>query len=210
MTRLGVYWRYGLLACSILARYTYAINLLLQQRDNTMIRLYRPCVGGAIVISAVVVMLLTACSQNSVSPDSARLADGTVQRDQLAPIETGSKRDFAQNVGDIVYFTTNSSDLTPEARETLMKQVSWLNRYKKYTVKIEGHADERGTREYNIALGARRASAVRDFLSRSGIDPRRVQTVSFGKERPVAVCNDISCWSQNRRAQTVLSARAGI
>ncbi len=149
------------------------------------------------------VVLLSACSQKPVGPGGAQLTSNAV------PATPGSKRDFAQNVGDIVYFTTDSSDLTPEARQTLTKQVRWLNQYTKYTITIEGHADERGTREYNIALGARRATTVRTFLARSGVDPRRIRTVSFGKERPVAVCNDISCWSQNRRAQTVLNNRAG-
>ena len=152
----------------------------------------------------VVALSLVACSQNTVKPGSQLSSGG-----RGAPAVPGSKRDFAQNVGDIVYFTTDSSDITPEGRQTLQKQVQWLNRHTKYTISIEGHADERGTREYNIALGARRATAVRTFLSRSGVDPRRVRTVSFGKERPVAVCNDISCWSQNRRAQTVLNNRAG-
>ena len=93
--------------------------------------------------------------------------------------------------------------------DTYGTAVGVINPKAKYKVVIEGHADERGTREYNIALGARRATTVRTFLSRSGVDPRRIRTVSFGKERPVAVCNDISCWSQNRRAQTVLNNRAG-
>lgn len=123
------------------------------------------------------------------------------------PATPGSARDFAQNVGDIVYFSTDSTDLTPEAQQTLTKQAQWLKQYSQYTITIEGHADERGTREYNIALGARRAVVVRDFLARNGIAAQRIRHVSYGKERPVAVCNDISCWSQNRRAQTVLNNR---
>lgn len=123
------------------------------------------------------------------------------------PITKGSQRDFSVNVGDIVYFTTDSSDLTPEAQQTLKKQAQWLRQYPQFTITIEGHADERGTREYNIALGARRASAVRSFLGRNGVNGSRIRTISYGKERPVAVCNDISCWSQNRRAQTVLNRR---
>jgi peptidoglycan-associated lipoprotein len=119
----------------------------------------------------------------------------------------GSQQDFAQNVGDIVYFSTDATDLTPEAQTTLSTQAKWLQQYAQYTITIEGHADERGTREYNIALGAKRAQSVREFLVRNGINAQRVRTVSFGKERPVAVCNDISCWSQNRRAQTVLNNR---
>jgi peptidoglycan-associated lipoprotein len=119
----------------------------------------------------------------------------------------GSQQDFAQNVGDIVYFSSDATDLTPEAQTTLSTQAKWLQQYAQYTITIEGHADERGTREYNIALGAKRAQSVRDFLVRNGINAQRVRTVSFGKERPVAVCNDIQCWSQNRRAQTVLNNR---
>jgi peptidoglycan-associated lipoprotein len=91
-------------------------------------------------------------------------------------------------------------------RATLDKQAQWLGRYPRYSFTLEGHADERGTREYNIALGARRAQNVRDYLASRGIQPGRMRTVSYGKERPVAVCNDISCWSQNRRAVTVLGA----
>jgi peptidoglycan-associated lipoprotein len=118
----------------------------------------------------------------------------------------GSQQDFVVNVGDRVFFESDSSELTPQSRATLEKQAQWLQTYGSYTFTIEGHADERGTREYNIALGARRAQAVRDYLAARGIPVQRMHTVSFGKERPVAVCNDISCWSQNRRAVTVLGA----
>jgi peptidoglycan-associated lipoprotein len=118
----------------------------------------------------------------------------------------GSQQDFVVNVGDRVFFETDSTELTVQARSTLDKQAQWLQQYGNYTFTIEGHADERGTREYNIALGARRAQTVRDYLASRGIQPQRMRTVSYGKERPVAVCNDISCWSQNRRAVTVLGA----
>jgi peptidoglycan-associated lipoprotein len=118
----------------------------------------------------------------------------------------GSQQDFVVNVGDRVFFETDQTDLTPQARATLDKQAQWLTNYGNYSFTIEGHADERGTREYNIALGARRAQTVRDYLASRGISPQRMRTISYGKERPVAVCNDISCWSQNRRAVTVLNA----
>jgi peptidoglycan-associated lipoprotein len=119
----------------------------------------------------------------------------------------GSQQDFVVNVGDRVFFETDSSDLTPQARATLDKQAQWLTNYSQYSqFTVEGHADERGTREYNIALGARRAQTVRDYLVSRGIAANRMHTISYGKERPVAVCNDISCWSQNRRAVTVLNA----
>ena len=118
----------------------------------------------------------------------------------------GSQQDFVVNVGDRVFFESDQTDLSPQAVATLDKQIQWLQTYPRYGFTIEGHADERGTREYNIALGARRAQSVRTFLASRGIDPGRMRTISYGKERPVAVCNDISCWSQNRRAVTVLNA----
>lgn len=152
---------------------------------------------------ALLALSAAACANKELQPDAANLANGR------GPAVPGSQRDFAQNVGDIVYFSTDSTDLTPEAQQTLANQARWLQQYSQYTITIEGHADERGTREYNIALGAKRATTVRDFLARNGVNGQRVRTISFGKERPVAVCNDISCWSQNRRAQTVLNNRAG-
>ncbi len=118
----------------------------------------------------------------------------------------GSQQDFVVNVGDRVFLESDQTDLSPQAVATLDKQVQWLQTYPRYQFTIEGHADERGTREYNIALGARRAQSVKAYMSSHGIDPSRMRTISYGKERPVAVCNDISCWSQNRRAVTVLNA----
>jgi peptidoglycan-associated lipoprotein len=120
----------------------------------------------------------------------------------------GSLRDFISKAGDIVYFSTDSAELTVESQQTLANQARWLKQYSQYPITIEGHADERGTREYNIALGAKRAQTVRTFLIQQGISAGRIRTVSYGKERPVAVCNDISCWSQNRRAQTVPNGRS--
>jgi peptidoglycan-associated lipoprotein len=118
----------------------------------------------------------------------------------------GSQQDFVVNVGDRVFFESDSTSLSPQSIATLEKQAQWLTSYSQYAFTIEGHADERGTREYNIALGARRAQAVRDYLVSRGVQAQRMRTISYGKERPVAVCNDISCWSQNRRAVTVLNA----
>lgn len=117
----------------------------------------------------------------------------------------GSQQEFLVSVGDRVFFETDSSVITAEGQATLDKQAVWLNRYTQYRVLIEGHADERGTREYNIALGARRAAAVVNYLVSRGVSQARITSKSFGKERPVAICNDISCWSQNRRAVTVVN-----
>jgi peptidoglycan-associated lipoprotein len=124
----------------------------------------------------------------------------------LGAATPGSPQEFQVSVGDRVFFETDSSALTAQSQATLGRQVQWLMQYSQYTFTVEGHADERGTREYNLALGARRASAVRDFFIAKGIPAARMRTVSFGKERPVAVCDDISCWSQNRRAVTALDA----
>jgi peptidoglycan-associated lipoprotein len=147
---------------------------------------------------AVVVLAALAIAGCAKQPDqTAALAAGAA-----AP---GSQQDFVVNVGDRVFFDTDSSELTPQARATLDKQAQWLNNYNRYSFTIEGHADERGTREYNIALGARRAQTVREYLASRGIAPQRMNTISYGKERPVAVCDDISCWSQNRRAVTALN-----
>ena len=121
----------------------------------------------------------------------------------------GSQQDFVVNVGDRVFFSTDSSELSAQARATLDKQAQWLNQYSQYAqFTVEGHADERGTREYNLALGARRAQTVRDYLISRGVAASRIRTISYGKERPVALCDDISCWSQNRRAVTDLNAGA--
>src|SRR6202140_521850 len=150
------------------------------------------CAKFAAVILAG--LMIAGCAKPQVDQTSSSAA---------AP---GSQQDFVVNVGDRVFFETDSSELTEQARATLDKQAQWLSNYNRYSFTIEGHADERGTREYNIALGARRAQTVREYLVSRGIEAQRMRTISYGKERPVAVCNDISCWSQNRRAVTVLNA----
>jgi peptidoglycan-associated lipoprotein len=109
------------------------------------------------------------------------------------------------NVGDRVFFETNRSDLTSAARATLQRQAAWLKLYPALSVAMEGHADERGTRDFNLALGARRANAAKSYLVSLGVDPSRVRTISYGKERPVALCSNESCWNQNRRAVSVVS-----
>lgn len=122
------------------------------------------------------------------------------------PTKPGTPQDFAVNVGTTVHFLTDSAQLTEQAQGILRNQVKWLNQYPTYTVTLEGHADERGTREYNLALGGRRAETVKNYLLSNGISPARLRTISYGKERPVAICDDISCWSQNRRVETRLNS----
>src|SRR3981189_103809 len=146
-------------------------------------------------VLAVALSMGACANKNPLGADGAMASAAT----------PGSQQDFVVNVGDRVFFESDQTDLTPQAIVTLEKQARWLQSYNRYSFTIEGHADERGTREYNIALGARRAQSVRTFLASRGIDPGRMRTISYGKERPVAVCNDISCWAQNRRAVTVLN-----
>lgn len=112
---------------------------------------------------------------------------------------------FNETIGDTVHFTVDSSDLSEQARVILRTQAAWLNRHPQYSILIEGHADERGTREYNVALGARRAARVQQFLIAEGVSAGRIQTVSYGKERPVEVCAEQRCWDANRRSVTAVS-----
>ncbi len=144
-------------------------------------------------------LALSACARHAADSDLAAAGAG------YGSAGPGSVQEFNQTVGDRVFFDTDQTDLSPAAQATLDKQAVWLNRYNRYSFIIEGHADERGTREYNFALGAQRAQAVHDYLVAKGVSPARMRTISYGKERPVAVCDDISCWSQNRRAVTVLN-----
>ena len=161
-----------------------------------MISMLRKFRSAGVVAALIAGLALSACASKQAN-------DSLASAGSAAP---GSQQDFVVNVGDRVFFESDSTELTMQSRGTLDKQAQWLQQYGNYSFTIEGHADERGTREYNIALGARRAQAVRDYLASRGVQPGRMRTVSYGKERPVAVCNDISCWSQNRRAVTVLGA----
>lgn len=148
-------------------------------------------------------LTLAACASDKAT-DASALGAGFGAGGSAAP---GTAQDFVVNVGDRVFFESDSTDLTSTSTATLDKQAQWLNQYPTYSIVIEGHADERGTREYNFALGSRRAQVTRDYLVGKGIAASRLKTVSYGKERPVAVCDDISCWSQNRRAVTTLAGK---
>lgn len=162
----------------------------------------------------VAVLGLAACN----NPDRYGAADPDAQAGAGAGINTSGLGDpnnprsvayFNQTIGDRVLFAVDQSSLSDEARGVLAGQARWLQDNPDYAVIIEGHADEQGTREYNLALGARRASAVQNYLISQGVSPARLRTVSYGKERPLAVCSDEACYSQNRRAVTVLSIGAG-
>jgi peptidoglycan-associated lipoprotein len=120
----------------------------------------------------------------------------------------GSAQDFVVNVGDRIYFDFDSFDLRADARPVLDAQAAWLSRYPNVTVRLEGNADERGTREYNFALGARRANAVRDYLVSRGVSSQRIETVSYGKERPINPGSDENAYAQNRNTHTAITGGA--
>jgi peptidoglycan-associated lipoprotein len=159
----------------------------------------------AVTATLALGLALSACAHK----DAENLAAAASAGGGYGASGPGSVQEFNQTVGDRVFFTTDETELSPTAQATLDKQAAWLNQYNKYSFTIEGHADERGTREYNFALGSRRAQSVHDYLVAKGISGSRMRTISYGKERPVAVCDDISCWSQNRRAVIVLNGTAG-
>ncbi len=154
-------------------------------------------------------LAVSACTNPSRFDDGASAVQGAgVITTSIVP---GSAQDpqsplyFQQTIGDRVLFAVDQSSLTDEARRTLDGQAAWLTTNADYNVVIEGHADEQGTREYNLALGARRANAVREYLLAKGIPSTRLKTVSYGKERPLEICSDETCYAKNRRAVTILS-----
>jgi peptidoglycan-associated lipoprotein len=146
------------------------------------------------------VALVAACES---APKDAGNAAGTGTQ-QTSSIRPGSQEDLVVNVGDRVFFGFDRYDLAPEARATLDRQASWLKQYPNVTVTIEGHADERGTREYNLALGERRANSVKNYLVAGGINPSRVKVISYGKEKPAVLGSNEAAWAQNRRGVTVV------
>ena len=148
-------------------------------------------------------------------PPPAQSSQGTTDAGAGAPTGTvtssavpGSAADFQQQAGDRIYFAYDSYELDDAARGTLGKQASWLQRYRSVRITVEGHADERGTREYNLALGDRRANAVKNYLAAQGIAADRISTISYGKERPEVQGSDEESYAQNRRAVTVISGGA--
>ncbi|MEL6265786.1 MAG: peptidoglycan-associated lipoprotein Pal [Pseudomonadota bacterium] len=156
-------------------------------------------------------LLLGACSSTDDSAENPIGADplansttgGGVSGSDIPPVN--SPEYFNTVIGDRVFFITDSAQVDVASQATLIAQAEWLRNNPGLSATIEGHADERGTREYNIALGARRAESVRTFLVSEGVEASRLRTVSYGKERPVALCSNASCWSENRRGVTVLA-----
>jgi len=156
--------------------------------------------------AVALVLGLSACTNADRFGNASGQAAGSVVN---AAADPSSPAYFQTTVGDRVLFAVDQSTLSDEARQVLVAQSAWLMANGDYTAIIEGHADEQGTREYNLALGARRASAVQEFLVNQGVAGGRLRTVTYGKERPIAICSDETCYSQNRRSVTVLTAGVG-
>lgn len=149
------------------------------------------------IAAVAALMLIAGCSSNNNT-------SGTEPPSASTSVAPGSIGDFRQNVGDRVYFDTDMSSIREDGRNTLAKQAEWLKKYTNYPVTIEGKCDERGTREYNLALGERRANAARQYLVAQGIPASRIKTISYGKERPEVVGSDEGAWARNRVAITAL------
>jgi peptidoglycan-associated lipoprotein len=157
-----------------------------------------------IVVAAVAALAVSACASNPEELGSGNAAAPIVDSGAVP----GSLEDFKTTAGDTVFFAFDSFALTAEARDTLTAQAQWLQNYSDTTIRVEGNCDERGTREYNLALGERRASAARDFLVNLGVAPSRIQVVSYGKERPRDPRSNEAAWAVNRNATTVILSGA--
>ncbi|HEU0117525.1 MAG TPA: peptidoglycan-associated lipoprotein Pal [Alphaproteobacteria bacterium] len=154
------------------------------------------------ILGLLAVLVLVAACDTTGTGDGSGGANGT---GHSGPAKPGTQEDLVVNVGDRIFFAYNESDLSAEARATLDRQAAWLKKYGSVRVTVEGHCDERGTREYNLALGERRAAAVKNYLVADGIKTDRVKTISYGKERPAVLGSNEAAWAQNRRAVTVVS-----
>jgi peptidoglycan-associated lipoprotein len=153
-------------------------------------------------------LIVAACTQSGTTTSTGTGTMGGPNGNQgvsSSNVAPGSKQDFVQNVGDRVFFALDRSDISPEGRATLERQADWLKRYANVTVTIEGHCDDRGTREYNLALGERRAATAKRVLVALGVAPNRISIISYGKERPIVVGDNEQAWAQNRVAITVIN-----
>lgn len=164
-------------------------------------------------LTAACLLGLAACAPAPEAPQQiydpyANTGAGALYQGELAGGALGTEATaqyFTSSVGDTVLFPSGQTTLTADARAVLARQAEWLNKYSNFSAVVQGHAEETGTREYNLALGARRAGAVQEYLVSQGVAAGRIRTLSFGKERPVEICSDEACYAKNRRAVTVVS-----
>jgi peptidoglycan-associated lipoprotein len=161
---------------------------------------------GLIAAVALVAACETAPEDTGAQSGGGQTAASTQQTSaqRVGPAK-GSVEDFVVNVGDRVFFDLDKFDIKPAARTTLEWQAAWLKKWAGSTISVEGHCDERGTREYNLALGERRANSVKDYLVALGVSPNRIKTISYGKEKPVALGSNEAAWAQNRRGVSVVT-----
>jgi len=162
--------------------------------------------GLRLAAVATAFLLVAGCSTKKEAVSSG--PPGPAASSQSSTIIPGSAEDFRVNVGDTVHFDFDKYDILENDKGTLQRQASWLAKYPSVRVTIEGHCDERGTREYNLALGARRANSVKEYLVSLGVSTARVDTISYGKEHPVCTESSEDCWAQNRRGVTTITAGA--
>ncbi|HWA03960.1 MAG TPA: peptidoglycan-associated lipoprotein Pal [Rhizomicrobium sp.] len=155
-------------------------------------------------------LIVAGCQSKPPAPQEAppQAAAPETPSTTQSSIVPGSAEDLRVNVGDTVHFAYDKYDIQDEDRSTLQRQAAWLGKYPSVRVTIEGNCDERGTREYNLALGARRANAVKEYLVSLGVSASRIETISYGKERPMCTESNESCWAQNRRGVTTISSGA--
>lgn len=151
---------------------------------------------GFKIASLVAALFIVSACKSSEAPSSTTGGGGGAVASTIVP---GSQEDLAVTAGDSVFFDYDQYNLRPEGQATLQAQAAWLSKYPQVTLTLEGHCDERGTREYNLALGERRANSARAYLISLGVDPSRLQVISYGKDRPFAVGSDETSWAQNRR-----------
>ncbi|HTW35003.1 MAG TPA: peptidoglycan-associated lipoprotein Pal [Rhizomicrobium sp.] len=164
--------------------------------------------GPALSAVAALALLAACTTKPQAAAETAPPMASTAQSTTQSSIIPGSAEDLRVNVGDTVHFEYNKSDIEDQDRGTLQRQASWLQKYPQVRVTIQGNCDPRGTREYNLALGARRANAVKEYLVSLGVSSARVDTISYGKERPVCTESTEECWAQDRRGVTVISGGA--
>jgi len=162
------------------------------------------CLSGALMLGACTHKQEAVTTAPPPAPPPPAAAPAPV----TSSILPGSAEDFRVNVGDTVHFEFDQYNVQESDKAILGRQAAWLAKYPAVRVTVEGHADERGTREYNLALGARRANAVKEYLVSQGVSTARVETVSYGKERPICTQSDEACWAQNRRGVTTITAGA--
>jgi len=168
----------------------------------------RKITNGLKLVAVASLVALAGCTTKPQASNEAPPPQAMTSSSTQSSVVPGSAEDLRVNVGDTVHFAYDKYDIQDEDRAILQRQAAWLGKYPQIRVTVEGHCDERGTREYNLALGARRANAVKEYLVSLGVSAGRLDTISYGKERPMCTASNEDCWAQNRRGVTTITAGA--